>query len=148
VATKHGSKKPKHRRTVSPARERKAAMAVPRMSRTDFRGADGKKEEVALQLAQGHFKIEPGISRIFRLVSDAEASDDEPIKLLEVNENTTTMGIVPIRFGPNIQAGIPYQSIIVEIDPSEYASLKQGVLALPTGWRLGEEYQRKPVRRR
>jgi hypothetical protein len=129
-------------------RKSKEAVTLRQTGKTGSRGPGAAKDEVALKLAQAHFTIEPGISRIFRLVSDAEASDDEPIKLLEVNEDTTEAGIVPVRFGPNKQAGIPYTSIIVEIVPSEYMSLRQGDLTLPKGWRLGQEYKRTVVRRR
>ena len=39
------------------------------------------------------------IEQIFRLTSKAEASRTEPIKLLEVNENTVSSGVMPLHFG-------------------------------------------------
>jgi hypothetical protein len=59
------------------------------------------KEEEAVALAQTHYKVETGLTHVFRIIGDgaAEAMPEEPIKLLEVNENTVPSGILPIQFG-------------------------------------------------
>jgi hypothetical protein len=103
------------------------------------------KERAAKRLAQAHFLVEPGITRIFRLECDTEQRPEEPIKLLEVNANTIAAGIVPVQFGPDAETGISFRSIIVEIAPDEYATLAVGRLRLPNGWRLGHEF-RRPAR--
>ena len=45
----------------------------------------------------------------------AEVVRAEPIKLLEVNENTVAAGVMPLYFGPAPASGIPYPSVIVEV---------------------------------
>ncbi len=51
-------------------------------------------EEVARELAQVHFGLEPGMKRIFRLLKRSENDLDfkEPVKLLEVNADTVAAG--------------------------------------------------------
>jgi hypothetical protein len=101
------------------------------------------KDDVARRLAESHYQVDPAISRIIRIVSPQHESDaDEPIKLLEVNEDTTMSGIVPIRFGAHEPSGIYYSSIIIEIRPEELEPVKQGELALPEDWQLGSEYSK------
>jgi len=100
------------------------------------------KDEVAKKLADAHFELEPGITRIFKLRGrpDAEASPDTPIKLLEINADTPPSGIMPLYFGPVPGSGIPYPSVIVEVTPDEYEKIKVRELELPDGWTIGEEY--------
>src|SRR5689334_2497087 len=73
------------------------------------------KDEVARKLAEAHYVIEPGITQIFRIQAGAEAETrpDEPIKLLEVNENTIPTGIMPLTFASAPAQGFPFSSIIV-----------------------------------
>ena len=97
------------------------------------------KAQVAERLAQAHATIEPSIGRIFRLESDRERLDDEPIKLLEVTDQTIEAGIVPVHFGPGPSKGIPYRSAIIEVTPEEFARVERGGLALPDGCRLASE---------
>src|SRR6266536_2554770 len=94
------------------------------------------KDEVAERLAQAHYIVEPGIRRIFRVAGgvEAEANPREPIKLLEVNENTVPSGIVPVHFGPHPASGVPFSSQIIEITPEEFERLGTD-LQLPEGWR-------------
>ena len=56
---------------------------------------DRSKDAVALKLAQSHFAIEHGIIHILRLLTEPqqEADSTEPIKLLEVNRDTTADGV-------------------------------------------------------
>lgn len=100
------------------------------------------KDEVAKKLADAHFDLEPGITRIFKLRGrpDAEALPDTPIKLLEINADTPPSGIMPLYFGPVPASGIPYPSVIVEVTPDEYEKIKVQELTLPDGWTIGEEY--------
>lgn len=96
------------------------------------------KDEDARKLAEWHYSIEAGIQQIFRLVSngDEEADSKEPIKLLEVNEQTVPSGIVPLTFGPI--GPITHASTIVEVTPQEFDQIRSCKLALPLGWKLGE----------
>lgn len=103
------------------------------------------KDTVAERLADAHFDIESGIARIFRLIGPREEDPRDPVKLLEVNENTVATGIVPVGFGPHAAGGIVYPSIIVEITPEEFERLREGQLLLPDGWVLGREYLKQRV---
>ena len=95
------------------------------------------KESMALWVANAHRGLDSGITKIFRLVAPGhEASPAEPVKLLEVNENTTVSGIVPVYFTPHPATGLHYPTIIVEVHPSEFDLLQDRKLALPNGWQL------------
>lgn len=104
------------------------------------------KDEQALQLAQKHYEIETRLTRIFRISGSAEIETrpNEPIKLLEVNENTVPAGIMPIQFGPFPAIGLSYPSIIVEITPDEFQRLQDHQLELPNGWTLGAPIPKPP----
>ena len=99
------------------------------------------KDEEALQLAQKHFQIEGGVTHIFRLTDEVgvEVHPAEPIKLLEVNENTVASGIMPLQFDAVPQSGIHYPSVIIEITPEEYQKILTRELLLPRGWKIGYE---------
>jgi hypothetical protein len=104
------------------------------------------KDEVARELSQVHFKIERGMRRIFRLLSPGEIDDDfkEPVKLLEVSEDTIPAGIRPLHFGAFTDDNRWYPpSIIVEITPDEFLQIRRGEMPLPNRWKLGREYKRK-----
>ncbi len=101
------------------------------------------KDEAARELAESHFRVEPYMLHIFRLLHKdrgREQYPEEPIKLLEVNPETITAGIQPIRFGPHASSGMLFSSIIVEITPDEYTDLLDGRLTLPNDWEIGPSY--------
>ena len=102
------------------------------------------KEEEALELARKHYQIETGLTQIFRVAgsADAEGRPREPIKLLEVNENTVPSGIMPIQFGPSPASGLSYSSIIIEVTPDEFRKLQDRQLELPHGWTIGDAIPR------
>ncbi len=95
-----------------------------------------KKNQEAKILSKSHSEIEPGIKLIFCLCSQNENQDDEPIKLLEVNEDAVPTGVLPIEFGPG--GDIHFNSIIVELTPEEYEKLLNKELELPNDWEIGE----------
>ena len=102
---------------------------------------DRSRDAVARRLADSHYDVEPGITEIYRLVSpSSEDEAEEPVKLLEVNESTTSAGIVPVGFGPDAASGIYYCATIVEVTPAEMEQIRNGSLPLPHGWELGERY--------
>lgn len=104
------------------------------------------KDEVARELARKHYQIETGLTGIFRITCAAEVElrPTEPIKLLEVNENTVPSGIMPIQFGPSPASGLTYPSIIVEVTPDEFQQIQDQRLPLPHGWQVGESIPRHP----
>jgi hypothetical protein len=95
------------------------------------------KDDAARILARRHYEIEPGISRVIRLMGANERDPKEPIKLLEVNRNTIPAGIVPLHFGPH---GIRFATVIVEITPREFEEVRKGFLRLPEGWTMDRQY--------
>ncbi len=105
---------------------------------------DRSKEAVALRLAEAHYAVEPGIELIIQLLAspEREADPKEPIKLLEVNPDTTASGIHPLFFGPHAASGIFHPSVIVEITPDEYEQIQRDPSLLPNGWRLGQNFAR------
>jgi hypothetical protein len=102
------------------------------------------REEEANKLAQAHYLIEEGLTRVLRIKGDASEGYDpnDPIMLLEVNENTVASGVMPIRFGPVPEAGFHFPSIIVEVTPVEFHKIENNELPLPEGWELGPEIPR------
>lgn len=105
------------------------------------------KEREACRLAEIHYEVEEGITQIFRLAGDAAAEvlPEEPIKLLEVNQDTIPSGVMPLQFGPVPTHGIHHRSIIVEVTPGEFEQIRAGQLELPSGWSIGDLYP-KPAR--
>jgi hypothetical protein len=104
------------------------------------------KDEEATVLARMHYQIETGLTQVFRLSGsvDAESRPNEPIKLLEVNENTVPSGVLPIQFAPSPASGLHDPSIIVEITPDEFQRIQAHQLELPHEWRVGELIPRPP----
>jgi hypothetical protein len=100
-----------------------------------------EKHEVARRLANAHYAIEPGILRIFKLreTPEFEALASTPIKLLEINTNTTSSGVMPLYFGPAPASGIPFASVIVEVTPDEFDRIESAQLKLPDGWVIDSE---------
>lgn len=95
------------------------------------------KDAVAQRLADAHRAADPEITDVYRVEAPGQESNPtEPIKLLEINPNTTASGIMPVRLTPHQASGIFYPSIIVEIHPSEFDQLQSGQLLLPNGWKL------------
>ena len=103
---------------------------------------DRSKDAVAQRLAEAHYAIEPGIELIIELLGSPvqESDPKEPVKLLEVNQNTTESGIQPLFFGPHAASGIFYPSVIIEVTPGEYEQIQREPAMLPNGWRLGREF--------
>ena len=95
------------------------------------------RKQVAMALAEAHREFEPSISRIIQVVGDEESGTQEPVKLLEVNPETSPSGIVPIAFAAD-PPRIPYPSVVIEVTESEFEGISSGRLLLPDGWRLGE----------
>jgi hypothetical protein len=95
------------------------------------------KREIAKVIADVHRNYEPSISRIIHLVEDRAASETEPVKLLEVNPETSESGILPIFFGSD-PPEIPFSSVVIEVTEREFEAICAGSLRLPEGWKLGD----------
>ena len=96
------------------------------------------------ELARKHYQVEAGLTHVIRINGSAEVEfrPDEPIKLLEVNENTVPSGIMPIQFGPSPASGLHYSTIILEVTPDEFEQIRNNELRLPNGWTIGEPIPR------
>jgi hypothetical protein len=93
------------------------------------------KDAAARRLIQWHFTVEPELREVYRIVMDDEGSQDEPIRLLEVNAATVPTGqIEPFAFSPTEE--IPFRTVIAEITPEELESVRSHPESLPTGWSL------------
>lgn len=104
------------------------------------------KEEAARELIARHFRGEPRLRRIYSIVTAADASDDEPIKLLEVNQAAPDKGQIEFfNFPPSEH--FPYRSLVAEISPSQHERVKDGSILLPDGWDISEarEFRRSDV---
>ena len=94
------------------------------------------KDEVAEDLANRHFAVEAGMRRVLRIRGRTEADPGDPIKLLEVNDNTVSAGIQAIQFRPNPKMGIDFPSLIIEVTPEEYEKIESREWRLPEGWEI------------
>lgn len=105
-----------------------------------------EKADLARGLAEIHYQVEVGNTRIFRATGSADDGADRegPIKLLEVIENAVPAGIMPLHFGPVPEMGVPCSSVIIEVTPDEYRKLQKNELRLPQGWENLEELPRPP----
>jgi hypothetical protein len=99
------------------------------------------KLETAKSLANAHFQVEPNLKRIHLMQPVNDQDPNDPIKLLEVVEGTIERGIEPIAFTADPAHGIEYPSMIIEISPNEYDSIKvAGKVRLGNhDWTIGEE---------
>ena len=102
------------------------------------------KDEEAIELARRHYEIDEGISTIIRIrgCPETEIRSAEPIKLLEVNQNTVPSGVMPLQFGSDPASGFHFPSIIVEVTPTEYEMIRRNELKLPLGWILSDAMPR------
>ncbi|MEO5727421.1 MAG: hypothetical protein ABI134_23675 [Byssovorax sp.] len=94
-----------------------------------------EKDKVAASLIAWHFRIEPELRVIYRIMSANEDIAGEPIKLLEVNAASVETGrVVPFAFGA--AGDITYPSVVAEVTPAEMDAIRQSKIALPASWSL------------
>jgi len=99
------------------------------------------KDEVAKQLIERHFSVDPDLVEVYRLVAHDEAPGD-PIKLLEVTTSTIETGELEA-FGFAPTADVPFPTVIAQITPAELEHLR-GANALPPEWNIDHV---KPIKR-
>lgn len=95
------------------------------------------KNEVARDLARWHFFADPTITEIYWIrTGDAqEERDDEPIKLLEVSEESSETGSIDaFLFTP--RGEITFPSVVAMVTPRELVLVQNDLLDLPEGWNL------------
>ncbi|MBI4704864.1 MAG: hypothetical protein HY744_27485 [Deltaproteobacteria bacterium] len=93
------------------------------------------KDQVAKDLIHWHFRVEPGLREVYRIMGEQEGRAGEPIKLLEVNAASITTGSVDsFAFAPT--ADVPFPTVIVELSPEEFEAVRRRPEMLPGGWSL------------
>jgi len=101
----------------------------------DDNSRSASKDSAARRLIDWHFTVEPELREVYRILMDDEDSQEEPIRLLEVNAATVATGSVePFTFSPT--AEIPFKTVIAEVTPEEIESFRSKPGALPKGWDL------------
>ncbi len=115
----------------------------PNRARLLYHRAMPTKDETVRTLAAAHFRVEPDLSRVVRIVSADEDAPGEPIKLLEVNAATVATGSVEA-FGFAPTPAVPFPTLIAEVTPEEYSRIERNEIALPEGWSLAnvQEFRR------
>jgi hypothetical protein len=100
------------------------------------------KDQVAQELIEAHFDVEPHLVEVWRIVGDSEGSPTEPIKLIEVNHATVSTGsITPFAFAPTYD--VPFPTVVAEVTPDEFEQARRDPKRLPIGWRLANARQFK-----
>ena len=88
-------------------------------------------EEVAVSLAKEHRKADKKTILIQYFPDPSE----QEIRLLEVSNSSPYTGeIMPFRFGAYPSDGVDYPSVVVLLNPEEWAEVKENKLSLPIGW--------------
>jgi hypothetical protein len=105
-----------------------------------------QKDDSASELAKRHFEVEAGLTRIIRFSgsADVRVQAAEPIKFLEVNENTVASGVMPLGFDAAPASGIHFPSVIIEVTPREFEQIQAEELKLPRGWEVRREEMPRP----
>ncbi len=108
---------------------------------------EAQKDESASELAKRHFEVEAGLTRIIRFSgsADVRVQATEPIKFLEVNENTVASGVMPLGFDAAPASGIHFPSVIIEVTPREFEQIQARELKLPRGWEVRREEMLRPT---
>jgi hypothetical protein len=111
-------------------------------------GAKPSKDSVAELLIDWHFRVEPGMEQILRIVSQTEDEPDEPIKLLEVSRDTFNTGRVDtLTFAAS--GDITYPSRVAIVTPEEYVAIRNGSIPMPKDWDIStaKHFARPTVKR-
>lgn len=95
--------------------------------------------EIARELAEAHRVEDPATEEIFL----AEAENE--VRLVEVSRSvhpTEDGKVLPFRFPPRPDLGVPYDSVVVLLSPAEWEAVRAGRLSLPAGWGSASELQK------
>jgi len=86
-------------------------------------------DEVAKDLAEAHRKEDPETREVFLAPHAAE------VRLVEVSGSLAPSGeVLPFRFAPSPEHGVPYASVVVLLSVDDWARLQKGDLKLPPDW--------------
>ena len=86
-------------------------------------------DDVAHELAAAHRREDPSTQAVYFLRSEDE------VRLVEISRSADSGGeILPFRFGPNLDEGVPYPSVLVLLSPEDWDRVLLGDLRLSEGW--------------
>jgi hypothetical protein len=94
------------------------------------------RDDMARWYAREHVTIDPGIRIIYYLPRNAPPRE---IRLVEVNELLAEMkgdALEPIDFGVDTGSESEHKLIVLDVTPSQWDSIAQHRLPLPSGWSL------------
>lgn len=92
--------------------------------------------ETAKQLVKHHHQVETERLCGVHLYEDPGGRE---IRLLEVIDGSPeSEQVLPFRFAPDPDHGVPFPVVIIELSPHEFERMQRGELKLPLGWK---EYQ-------
>jgi hypothetical protein len=94
--------------------------------------AKADRESIAEELTYYHLLNDPDIVHAFYVTRAGGDAASEPLKLLQVSSEASTVGIVPIYFGASKE--VPYPVVIILLSEVDYSDLLTGKLNLPDGW--------------
>jgi hypothetical protein len=89
----------------------------------------------ATSLAAAHRTEDPKTAEVY-LFPDPQLAD---VRLLEVSGSAPRSGdVLPFRFEPRPDIGVPFASIVILLSPDEWKDVLSGSLPLPPGWELSK----------
>jgi len=94
------------------------------------------RDAMAKWYATQHHKTDPGIRSVYYLPTDAP---EREIRLIEVNELIADINddaLEPIDFGVDTGMEGEHKLFVLDVTPSQWDRIQQGLLALPQGWSL------------
>jgi hypothetical protein len=91
--------------------------------------SDKSIDEVAKELAEAHRKEDPETREVFLAPHGVE------VRLVEVSGSLAPSGeVLPFRFAPRPDLGVPYASVVVLLSEDDWTRLQKGDLKLPADW--------------
>ena len=88
-------------------------------------------EQVAKELAAAHRMADVDTIAVYW----APDPEQREIRLVEVSGSVGETGeVLPFRFAPRVDRGIPYASVLILLNPDEWEKVKSGELKLPLSW--------------
>ena len=90
------------------------------------------RRQLALDVARAHKSAGAGVIAVYHYESSRGEEEGEPVKLLEVSNETVPAGVLPIYLRP--RTDIDLAVVLIELTAEEFQALELGELELPNGW--------------
>lgn len=96
--------------------------------------------DVAHDLARAHKSEDPDTEAVYLAQSPNAPTE---VRLVEISGSLGNAGeILPFRFAPRLDLGVPYASVVVLLGLEDWERVKRGELALPAGWGQPEDLKK------